>query len=129
MNKYIKEQLIKCKIAQIPEFDNDTTELIIKRVNSVVFNDNIDLEYNHNYIIELERYITNPPETFTLADNWNRGIIPSSKYLYCTPKHINGKMIKFDAVGYDIDNKVYLSDKYIDLWLPRKGFKIISKEF
>ena len=128
MNKYIKEQLLKCKIAQIPDFNDNTTELIINCVDSVVHN-NIDLEYDHNYIIELERYITNPPDTFTLADNWNKGVIPTSKYLYCSPKQINGKMIQFDAVGYDIDNKIYLSDRYIDLWLPRKGFKIISKEF
>lgn len=129
MNKYIKEQLLRCKVAKIPEFNDDTTELIIKCINSVDYNDNIDLECEHNYVIELERYITNPPDTFTLADNWNKGVIPISKYLYCSPKQISGKMIKFDAVGYDINNKIYLSDRYIDLWLPRKGFKIISKEF
>ena len=125
MNKYIKEQLLKCKTF-IPEFDDDTTELLIK--GNFVREFEGELDASHNYVIQLEPYIINPPDTFTLADNWNKGVIPKSKYLYCNPKKIVGKMVQFDAVGYDIDNKVYLSDRYIDLWLPRKGFKVLSRE-
>ena len=31
MNKIVEEQLNKCKIANIPEWDDDTKELIIKK--------------------------------------------------------------------------------------------------
>lgn len=125
MNKYVKEQLLKCK-TPIPEFNDNTTELLIKTTYVKEFEGELDSEYN--YIIQLEPYIINPPDTFTLADNWNKGVIPKSKYLYCNPKNIIGKMVQFDAVGYDAENQKYLSDKYIDLWIPRKGFKIISRE-
>lgn len=129
MNKYIKEQLLKCKEAVIPDFDELTTELVIKKSeNAIPIDSGENLDTNSNYIIELENYIINPPETFTLASNWNQGRVPTSKYLYCNPKQIMGKMVKIDGIGYDISTNQYLSDKYIDLWLPRKGFKIIKKE-
>ena len=79
------------------------------------------------YILELEDYIINPSDTFTLADNWNGGIIPKNKYLCATIINIIGKMIKVDACGYDLASKQSTSDTYEGLWLPLGGIHLIQE--
>ena len=72
------------------------------------------------YLIELEDYIIHPSVNFTLASNWNRGVIPASKTLKCMVTQILGRMVKVDGLG---DH----SDSYTGLWLPMGGVKIIEK--
>ena len=88
---------------------------------------NIQLEWGTYYIIELEDYILHPFDNFTLSSNWNKGVIPVSKYLMVTPIKIVGKMVQMDACGYSLENNATLNDSYSGLWLPRKSFKIIEK--
>ena len=119
MNKFIEEELKKCKVADI-EILSDTEILIKQRKKT-------ELQLNNYYIIELENYIIHPNINFTLAENWNKGIIPKSKYLKCMIIQIMGKMIKIDGSGYDIENNNDLNDVYLGLWLPMAGVKIIKQ--
>ena len=122
MNKFIEKELDKCKIANIPEYDKDTTHLIITKKIP------ISLESNKYYLIELENYIIHPSDNFTLSTNWNKGIIPKSKYIVGTPINKIGKMICFDCCCYDIDNQCFITEeKYNELWLPEKGFTILKE--
>lgn len=120
MNKFIKEELHKCGIP----FNDSDIEIIIPKIHS---SDNIDLQLNHCYLIKLENYILYPPSNFTLQDNWNKGIIPKSEYINCCVTQIMGKMVKIDGCGYNNLEDKPKTDSYIDLWLPRKGFKIIKE--
>ena len=87
-------------------------------------------EYNINvgkcYLIELENYIINPPETFTLHINWNNNIIPKDKYMKVEIVGIMGKMVKVNGVGYDFVNKLDLNTMW-EGWLPRKAITIIKE--
>jgi len=121
MNKFIEEELNKCKLVDI-KFISDT-EILIKKKESI---DKI-IQLNNYYLIELENYILHPNINFTLAENWNKGIIPKSKYLKCMIVQIMGKMIKIDGSGYDIENNNDLTDVYLGLWLPIGGIKIIKQ--
>lgn len=121
MNKFIEEELNKCKLVDI-KFISDT-EILIKKKESI---DKI-IQLNNYYLIELENYILHPNINFTLAENWNKGIIPKSKYLKCMIVQIMGKMIKIDGSGYDIENNNDLNDVYLGLWLPIGGIKIIKQ--
>ena len=67
-------------------------------------------------------YIVHPNENFTLAANWNKGIVPKSKQLKAMITQIMGKMIKVDAVGEDDENNIY-----VGLWLPMGGIKVVKK--
>lgn len=117
MNKYIKEQLLKCKVAQIPEFSEDTLELKIPRVGPVII-DPLDFTLNGEYNIEVENYILYPYPGFTLHDNWNRGIVPTDKQMHVMITQIMGKMIQVQAVGLH-DGKEWTG------WLPKKSCRII----
>ena len=67
MNKIIKDQLNKCKVAIIPEFDDNTFSLHIKKKNLDEKKEDIIL--NHFYKIEIANYVLNPSDNFTLAEN------------------------------------------------------------
>ena len=126
MNKIIKEQLNKCNI-ELPEYTEDTTHLfIIKKSNNTTQNE-IVLEKDNYYIIEIARFILYPSDNFTLDSNWNKGIRTKSKYMLVTPIKFIGKMICFDGCGYDLQNNESLDDVYNEYWLPSKGFKIVKK--
>ena len=112
MNKFIEKELNNCKSA-VPVKVSETQYIIHKL-------DDLTPQVGESYLIELASYITHPSENFTLASNWNKGIVPKSKTLNCVITQIMGKMIKIDGVGEH-------SDSYVGLWLPMGGTKIIKK--
>lgn len=118
MYKIIEEQLKKCKVAEIPSYDDNTTEIIILKSNGTKIKD--DLLLDHYYKIEVEDYIIKPYDGFNLASNWNGGIIPKDKIMNCEIVQIMGKMVKVNAVGSDNNN-------FWSGWLPRKSFKVIEE--
>ena len=122
MNKFIEQELKKCKIAKVESVSD--TEFLIRKVSE---QDSSNITQGGCYVIELAKYITHPSPNFTLASNWNRGIVPKSECLKCTVTQIMGKMIKIDGCGYDIENDKDLNDSYIGLWLPLGGVNVKEK--
>lgn len=122
MNEIIKEQLKLLKVAELPEFDDNTTDITIPKQEAKEYNINV----GKCYLIELENYIINPPETFTLHINWNNNIIPKDKYMKVEIVGIMGKMVKVNGVGYDFVNKLDLNTMW-EGWLPRKAITIIKE--
>lgn len=116
MNSRIREQLEKCKVANIPNFNDDSTELIIP---VGMKKDEDEIKLNGFYLIEVEDYIIHPYSGFTLHDNWNNGIIPTDKQMNICVNQIMGKMIKVDAAGVN-------DRKHWSGWLPKKSFKILK---
>ena len=114
MNKFIKEQLKKVKIAKIPAFDDDTTELIIDKVSEVDIKSLDTLSVGKCYRIVVADYIIRPFDGFTLHDNWNQGIVPTDPTMNIEVIQVMGKMVKVNAVGV-VDNKLWSG------WLPQKS--------
>lgn len=67
MNDILYDQLKKCKVANIPEFDKFSIKLVIPKGSKVETKK--DIEINHYYKIEVEDYIINPYDGFNLHDN------------------------------------------------------------
>lgn len=120
MNKKIKDELKKCSIANIPNFTDDTTELIIKKYVK------LELEVGKCYIIELKDFILNPASNSTLAINWNNGLIPTCKYYKCEVSTKLANMFKITGLEYDYINKKDLDKIWIG-WLPSDGIKILER--
>ena len=116
MNKFIKEQLLKCKVANIPEFDENTVEIFIEKNDNKLTS--IDFKQGFEFDIEVEDYIIHPYQGFTLHDNWNKGIIPTDKQMHILVTNDMGKMMCVKAIGLN-DNKAWGG------WLPKKSCKII----
>lgn len=120
MNRIIKEELEKVRF-DLPYYDDSTTQIIIEG-NEVL---DIPVEVNKEYIIMLNDYVLD--KSSGLSANWNRGVTPKSKYLYVSISKIDGKMVRIDGCGYDMNSKKTLEDSYMDLWLPSNSFKVIAK--
>ena len=76
-------------------------------------------------MFELADYIIHPSENFTLASNWNKGVVPKSKTIKAMVSQMLGKMIKVDAVGLS-EGGADSGDVYMGLWLPQGGIKILK---
>ena len=111
MNQFIKEELEKCVVAK-PEKLSDNTFLIRLNTNKLPS----ELEIHHFYMIEVEDYILHPYEGFTLHENWNKGIKPTSKNMQVEVDQIIGNMIHVNALGED--------GLIWNGWLPKKSIII-----
>ncbi len=112
MNKFIREQLNKCKVAEIPIFDESTVLLTIPRRG--VQNPTLELYAGQEFDVEVEDYIIHPYPGFTLHDNWNKGIIPTDKQMRISVLQEMGKMIRIKGIGIN-DKKEW------EGWLPKKS--------
>ena len=123
MNKFVKEELSKVKVAQLPVYDDSTVIMTIPKHCGV---DGDDLQKDKCYLIQVESYILNPPEGFTLHDNWNNGSKPRHSYMKAEINALMGKMAKVTSVGYDYENGRDTNDVW-EGWLPRSAIKIIRE--
>ena len=123
MNKIVKEQLLKCKVANIPDFDDNTTEISIKKGSTLSVT---PYQVDKCFVVELADYIINPPSTFALADNWNRGSKPTHKYYKAEIQQVMGKMVKIMGCGYNPET----DEDYLDVWegwVPQEGITLKSE--
>lgn len=112
LNKFIKEQLQKITV---PMTYNENKIYIAKQGSKKLFS---DFEIGQVYNIKIEDYILNPPQTFTLAANWNFGTVPPEKELTAKVLQIAGKMIKFECIG-KTSNISWIG------WIPKKSIEIM----
>lgn len=122
MNRVVDEQLKQCKVADIPPYDTTTTHLRIPKKRGIVKD---ALQEGNCYLIQMASYILNPPDNFTLHDNWNKGVKPIHQFMKCEVVKIMGKMVKVNGVGYKYDTKEDTTDLW-EGWLPRESIKIIE---
>lgn len=121
MNKVIFEQLSKIQDLQFNE--NDTYILFPRGQEQII---STDVQVGKAYLIQVENYIVNPPETFDLQSNWNKGR-PIKDYLLCIQvDRIQGKMVQFSGRGYDSSISTTNDNFYEGMWVPRKSFKILE---
>lgn len=123
MNPIIKAQLENCRVANVPKFDDTTTSIKISKGSTLQVT---PYQVNKCYLVELADYIIDPPDDFTLADNWNKGSIPQHKYYKCEISQIMGKMIRITGCGYDYINHCDTTDVW-EGWVPQQGIKLIEE--
>lgn len=123
MNPLIKKQLDSCRVANIPAFQETDTVIVIPKGSLL----NITpYQVGKCYLVELADYITNPPEGYTLASNWNNGSTPKYKYYKCEITKTLGKMVGILGCGYDSVNMKDTNDLW-EGWVPQAGIKIVQE--
>lgn len=122
INKVINQELNKIRgLSKVDDFN-----FVLYKEKRFIEHD-YKFKENSEYILELDDEIINPSNIFNLSDNYNRGIIPKSKYIHAYLRIVMGKMLKFDACGYNIEIGQDKDDRYFDLWLPSNYIKIIKE--
>ena len=97
----IKEQLEKCRFADLNNYDTKTNTFYIKKYCKPTYDN------GHCYLVKLPVSIVNTNDS-VLAVNWNNGTSPASQYLKIYISKIFGNMIYVDSLGFDFENKVDL---------------------
>lgn len=122
MNKFVKEQLNKCRVANIPQFDDATTNIKIVR------NDTTKdiLQLNNYYLIEVLFDIISD-DTIRQEIFDRSGYTVQSRFMKCAPTKFEDGWTKFDCSGYEVETQTDLTDVYLGLWLPRNSYRVVSK--
>lgn len=114
MNKLIKKQLEKCKVAAIPTYDDNTIHIIIPKTAA---SNEASFIPNKYYLIEINNAVLYDN---VLAANWNNNLFPPENQMNVCVIQLLGKMVKLDCVGAN-NNKAWAG------WLPIKEIKIIKE--
>ena len=123
VNKIIKEQLLKVEHIILPKWDENTTHLFIPKGS---YKAPIILSVGKYIQIEISDMVLNPPQGFTLAQNWNGNTVPPAKIFNCVVQQVMGKMIKVDGVGFNASLNVPTNDRWSG-WLPQSEIKILGE--
>ncbi len=113
MNKFVKQELEKCKVS-LPLWDETTTQLVIP-----LYSDDNMTNVEPEYLIQIKNYIVNEPPNFTLSIDWNLGTTPPETQMRVKYVDTKGKMTKVDGVG--VTTNTHWSG-----WLPNKSFEVIE---
>lgn len=117
MNEYIKNQLKSLKNIHLDGIDSKNEFYIPK----IIISETFEFVVGNYYNLELKQYITNPPEGFTLHQNWNKNVIPKYNLLRCQIIQSMGKMIKIRGVAFDDLNYSW------EGWLPKSSVIILGE--
>lgn len=81
------------------DWDDSTTVITFGQQTGTIAKPVVNLKVGTSYKIEVERYVTNPPPTFTLAESWNNGTVPPEQVMYVAVLKSMGKMIYISGKG------------------------------
>lgn len=117
MNKLIEKELNNCKIANLPAFNENTTNLTIsKGIRNI---SDVKFEKGRYYRIQLADYLIHPNDNLILHTQWNKGIIPKDKIMNVQILEVMGnKMIKILGTGS--------SNSMWEGWLPVDSVDILN---
>ena len=129
MQRFIKEQLLSCQNANIPDFDDNTTTIIVPmmghnevEVEEVTEKEKppIDVEVGKRYIFEVDDKLVHDCLWYKEIHNkWNSGLGPKEPVIGATVLEIKGRMIKVESV--DRYNYTWTG------WLPYCNVTIICE--
>ena len=125
MNPVIQRELEKIRYPL--EYTESTTHLVIPKKEDIFVSDATPLEVGRCYLVKLAPYILNEPADFTLSSNWNKGVVPKSRFMNISVNKIAGKMLNVDASGVNDDGVTANTEVHVDFWLPLGGIQVITK--
>lgn len=120
MNRIIKNQLSKLRVAKIDSQDELKHTIIFKRHVAKVFN------LDACYIIRLDRTLLSANGDEILVTNWNKGNYPKHPCMRVQVTKKMGDKIFVCGVYYDEVSKTNMNE-YFNGWLPDEKLEIIEE--
>lgn len=120
MDEFIKQQLKSLKVATVPEFDDSTTYLLIKKLSNIV------IKENECYLIKLKDCLLNPSYNPSLTNNWNGGSVPKYTHYKVDISKIMARMIKVNGIAFDYPSQTDINEMWSG-WLPLSDIEILEK--
>lgn len=120
MNKLIKKQLEKLKVAKIDSYDEVKHTYVFKKHVAKIFN------VNSVYIIRLDKSLLSATGDEILVSNWNQGHYPKYPCMKVQVNKKMGSMLFVCGVYYDEVLKKDMNE-YYNGWLPDEKLEIIQE--
>ena len=117
MNSLIKAELNKVEIAQLPDYNDDTLNIIINKGTRDV--NDIKCSKGGYYHIKMKDYIVHPYDGFNLHIQWNNNVVPKDDEMNVEVLEVMGNMIKVSGTGVNIQTQW-------TGWLPVKSIEVIK---
>lgn len=121
MNKYVINQLQKCKVACIPEYDSSTRHLIIPKATTT----KQLMQVGKCFLIRISDQVMHNPNNIISHDNWNNGKAPVRPYMKVEINKVMGDMVKVLGIGYDHISNIDTNEIW-EGWLPIHQIQIIN---
>lgn len=116
MNKWIKKELFKCSVAELPSFDENTTNIHIPKHQGIV------IKKDKCYLIQIKKDKIEPSITI----NYNQGSIPPYDYYKIDVNQVIGPMVNLNGVAYDYENKKDICSVWSG-WLSTQSIIILEE--
>lgn len=98
MRTYVENQLKKCILADLKNFDAATNTFYISKYTKPTY------DVNKCYLVQVAPYFINNTGN-VIATNWNKGTAPKNTHLKIYVSKIMGKMIYVDSIGFNFETK------------------------
>lgn len=105
MTEYIKQQLEKCIFADLTNFDASTNTYHIKKYSKPRY------DVGKCYLVKISKELINN-KMIPLSANWNNGRAPQNEYYKIYVNQMAGKMLKVDALAFDMTTKQDLQEMF-----------------
>ena len=109
MNKFTQMELEKVKHLLPEGWTPQITHIVVGDVAHPI-------RVGNRFVIQIEDYVIDQPDSFSLSQNWNANTVPPETQLYITLLEIKPGMIRVDAVGRTNEQKW-------QGWIPTNAIK------
>ena len=120
MHRLVKEQLRNVKIADLGEWDDNTSHFLIRKYVPAT------LTIGHRYIIRLTDSVLSG-KGMPDGSDWNGGSIPNSRFYSCTVVRTVGRMADIVGCPCRADGAACPSLPEWSGWIPEDGTDIIRE--
>ena len=121
MNKIIRDQLDRCRVAVLPKFEDSATHIYINKVNTILPQNMVK---GHIYLIKISPSIKNND---TIAFNWNGGKKLIYDYYKVEKIEEVGNMYKLNGIAFDKDTNQDVYKYPFYGYLPKDSFEIVEE--
>lgn len=119
MNKILKQQLDKLKVAKVDSYNELTHTYVFKKHESATF------KLDSVYLLRLDDKLLNPKYNDVLISNWNNGKYPTHTILKAQVSKKLGNMLFLCGVYCNEDKEPI--NEFWNGWLPDDQLKIIEE--
>ena len=120
MNRLIRKQLDKLRVAKIDSYDE------LKHIYTFKKHKAKEFKIDSVYVLRLSNSLMIPKNNEILISNWNKGNHPLHQYMKVQVDKKLGNMLFVCGAYYDINTKNVLNE-YWSGWLPDEELEIIEE--
>jgi len=120
LDKIIKQQLDSLEVAEVSVYNEDKHRYLFRKVGH-------SIEIGRNYIIRLDKNLTNKEQSSVIANNWNHGLVPTYTLMKIIIKDKMGSMYLVHGDYLNEDYSLVDDCAFWEGWLPIEQIEVLEE--